>query len=90
MTEHTQNRWEQKAPYSAMLLNYEQAAEAVKEKRALLMDELRALLHKKEGTKLSACMQTDLEKRIMALRDEYDDLTDAIHEIRIYAAREND
>ena len=88
MTGQNETRWEQEKPYSAMLMRYQQAAEAVRERRTLLLGELRSLLHMKEGTRQSPGRQADLEKRIMALRDEYDDLTDAIREIRIYAERE--
>lgn len=88
MTGQIKNCWEQDQPYSAMLKKYERAAEAAKARRTELADQLRALLHQKEGTLRSATRQKELEKRIMTLRDEYDDLTDAIREIRIYADRE--
>lgn len=88
MTNRNEHCWEEKRPYSAMLTCYERAAAAARERRRLLMDELRVLLERREGTRLSARMQSDLEKRIMLLRDEYDDLTDAIREIRLYAERE--
>ncbi len=88
MMNQNANQLETDMPYSKMLLCYEQAAALVQARRAELRDELRALVTHKEGSKASALAQSMLEKRIMTLRDEYDDLSDAIREIRIYAERE--
>ena len=81
MMNQNANQLETDMPYSKMLLCYEQAAALVQARRAELRDELRALVTHKEGSKASALAQNMLEKRIMTLRDEYDDLSDAIREI---------
>lgn len=80
--------WEQNAPYTKMLLHYERAVRRLKQRREDLKAELHTLRSSKQGTLASARAQTLLEKRIELLYEEYTDLTDAMREIRIYAAKE--
>ena len=82
-----QNRpWERTAPYTQMLRHYERAVQRVQRRREELRAELLTMRH--QGTLESARKQNLLEKRIELLYEEYIDLSDAIREIRIYAAKE--
>ncbi len=80
--------WERTAPYTHMLRHYERAIQRVQRRREELKAELLTLRHNKPGTLESARKQNLLEKRIELLYEEYIDLSDAIREIRIYAAKE--
>ena len=80
--------WEQNAPYTKMLLHYERAVRRLKQRREDLKAELNVLRNSKQGTLASARAQAMLEKRIALLHEECIDLTDAMREIRIYAAKE--
>lgn len=83
-----QNRTPQPKPFTAMLHAYERAADLLDERRAELRAELRDLLMHKEGTRASANREANLARRIVLLRDERDDLLDAIRKIRPYAEME--
>lgn len=84
-----QNRpWERTAPYTCMLRHYLRALQRVQNRREELRAELLTLRNSRQGTLESARRQALLEKRIELLYEEYIDLSDAIREIRIYAAKE--
>ncbi len=80
--------WERRTPYTAMLQCYARAVQRLSRRREELKEELRALKLHPAGTLESALRQKLLEKRIDLLYEEYLDLTDAMREIRIYAAKE--
>lgn len=80
--------WARRAPYTAMLQCYARAVQRLSRRREELKEELRALKLHPAGTLESARRQKLLEKRIDLLYEEYLDLTDAMREIRIYAAKE--
>ena len=83
-----ERKWERQAPYTRMLRCYERAVQRLSIRRAELKAELLAMKQQKRGTLDSARQQAALEKRIDLLYEEYLDLTDAMREIRIYAAKE--
>lgn len=88
MTQHSFTPWEQHAPYSKMLADYEQAADRILNRQIMLKKDLQRLTRRKSGTLDSAQSQTLLERRIALLRAEYADICDTIEDIRAYAARE--
>lgn len=90
MNMHTNNQetWIQHTPYTAMLRQYQAAADKLLQRLAQLKAELHQMQQHKRGTLDSAQAQKQLEQRILLLRTEYVDLTDTIYEIGGYAARE--
>ena len=80
--------WEQNAPYTRMLAQYEQAAKSVHSRIVLLRAEIRQLRRSRLGTAESARTQTVLEKRIALLCEEHTDLLYAMCSIRVYAEKE--
>lgn len=88
MNPNTETRWEQHTPYTVMLRQYREAADKLVHRLEQLKSELRNIQRDKRGTLESAQVQKQLEQRILMLRTEYVDLTDAIGEIGYYAARE--
>ena len=85
---HNETTWVTAAPYSAMLTEYNRAAQRLLDRIALLRGELREMKQQKEGTPESARQQTLLEQRIQMLRSEYEDTYDAMESIRGYAEQE--
>lgn len=88
MNPNTETHWEQHTPYTVMLRQYREAADKLVHRLEQLKSELRNIQRDKRGTLESAHVQKQLEQRILMLRTEYVDLTDAIGEIGYYAARE--
>ncbi len=78
----------QPKPFTAMLAAYEHAAALLEERSAELRTELRELLTHKDGTRASANREANLARRIVLLREEREDLQDAIRRIRPYAEME--
>lgn len=88
MDSNTQTGWVQSRPYTAMLRQYQTAADKLLHRLKELKAELTQMQQHKRGTLDSAQAQQQLEQRIQLLRMEYVDLTDTIHEIGSYAAQE--
>ncbi|MCQ2416378.1 MAG: hypothetical protein MJ071_01035 [Oscillospiraceae bacterium] len=80
--------WEKEKPYTQMLGKYESAAEKVAEKKQALRSELKQIQREEARRERSLEEEAALYKRIETLRMEYEELTDAIREIRIYAEKE--
>lgn len=80
--------WERRAPYTVMLQCYARAVQRLSRRREELKEELHAMKAHPARSAESARQQMLLEKRIDLLYEEYLDLTDAMREIRIYAAKE--
>ena len=78
--------WNNTAPYTAMLADYELAAQRLKQRIAELQPELKACV--RAGTLESARAQTLLQARIQMLRNEYEDTQSVMQTLRGYAARE--
>lgn len=81
----TEDRWNQNMPYTAMLRTYRAAEAKLSARLTVLRRELRALQSAGRGTLQT---QKDLERRILLLRDERDDMAAVMHEIAGYAERE--
>ena len=80
--------WEKEMPYTQMLDKYQAAAAMVAARKADLRNELKLIQREETGRERSVDEEAALYKRIEMLRMEYEELTDAIREIRIYAERE--
>ena len=78
--------WRRTHPYSAMLLDYQEALASVKARLA----ELRALAREQNrpGSPIPPAEQYRLEKRILTLVDEQYELCRDMKDIREYAERE--
>ena len=79
---------QQQRSFTAMIAAYQHAADLLEERRIELRNELRDLLAHKAGTRASANREADLARRIVLLREEREDLLDAIVQIRPYAEME--
>lgn len=87
---HTQQEtWVQHQPYTAMLRQYNDAADRLKERLQTLKDELKEMQERGQDSAESAFAQRILERRMDLLRTEYYELTDCIRDIAFYAEREN-
>ena len=74
--------------YTHMLREYRAAADKLNTRLAELRRMLRQMQQEKAGTRESVRAQKDLERRILLLRDERDDLECVMREIRGYAEME--
>lgn len=80
--------WVLRQPYTHMLREYRAAADKLNARLAELRRTLRQMQQEKAGTRESVRAQKDLERRILLLRDERDDLECVMREIRGYAEME--
>lgn len=80
--------WEETKPYTAMLRQYQAAADKLAVRQQGLKSELRQMQDCKGNTPESAHAQKVLEDRLQLLHNEYYELTDVMRQIRRYAAME--
>lgn len=80
----TEGKWIFRAPYTAMLREYRAAEAKLSARLAILRMELRAL----QTSRGTVYAQKELERRILLLRDERDDMRSVMRIIQGYAEAE--
>ena len=84
--QNTEDRWNLNKPYTAMLREYRAAEAKLSARLAVLRRELRAMQSAAGRRTLNA--QKDLERRILLLRDEREDMEAVMRAIAGYAEAE--
>ena len=76
------------AVYTNMMRDYARAVDAVLRRQGELRQQLRAVRTERPAGRDNRRRQQELIRRILLLREEYEELLDAMRKIRGYAAQE--